>query len=56
MTNGALLCYYHHALLHQESWTGRLAARGLPEYRPPAALDPERRPRQHLRFAAATAA
>ena len=54
LDNGALLCRYHHQVLHREGWEGRLDARGRPEYRPPAAVDPERRPRQHLRFATAT--
>ena len=48
LDNAALLCRYHHQLLHREGWQGRLDARGRPEYRPPAAIDPEQRPRQHL--------
>ena len=53
LDNGALLCRYHHQVAHREGWQGRLDARGRPEYRPPAALDPEQRWRQHLRFATA---
>jgi hypothetical protein len=51
LDNGALLCLYHHQLVHREGWEGRLDARGRPEYRPPATLDPHRRWRQHLRYA-----
>ena len=54
LDNGALLCRYHHQVLHREGWQGRLDARGRPEYRPPAAIDPEQQPRQHLRFATTT--
>jgi hypothetical protein len=54
INNGALLCLYHHQLVHREGWEGRLDARGRPEYRPPATLDPHRRWRQHLRYATAT--
>ena len=37
----------------EKTGKGRLDARGRPEYRPPATIDPERRYRQHLRFATA---
>jgi Domain of unknown function (DUF222) len=48
--NGCLLCAHHHALVHREGWATRLARNGYPEFVPPPAYDPHRRPRQHLRF------
>lgn len=50
VTNGVLLCDYHHRLTHRQHWRVDLDARGLPVLIPPATVDPERRPRQHHRF------
>ncbi|WP_172421663.1 HNH endonuclease signature motif containing protein [Enemella evansiae] len=58
LDNGVLLCPHHHALveparanLHNENrWEARLnPADRLPEFLPPRGLDPNRRPRRHLR-------
>jgi hypothetical protein len=48
--NGCMLCNYHHALVHREGWIARIAANGFPEFIPPRAYDPDRRPRQHHRY------
>jgi hypothetical protein len=46
--NGCLVCRFHHRLLHDGSgWQVRIATDGLPEYLPPATIDPERRPRRN---------
>ncbi|GAB3497330.1 uncharacterized protein DUF222 [Amycolatopsis cihanbeyliensis] len=45
--NLALLCLFHHNLIHHTEWQVRMR-NGLPEFIPPAFLDPERRPRRNL--------
>ena len=50
LNNGAVLCGFHHTLIHQGDWTMRMAKDGRPEVIPPAWVDPDRRPRRnHLR-------
>ncbi|NVM97036.1 HNH endonuclease signature motif containing protein, partial [Arthrobacter wenxiniae] len=44
--NGALLCAYHHTLLHQGHWTLRLH-NGTPLYTPAYAIDPTRTERRN---------
>ena len=43
--NLVMLCAVHHRLVHHSDWTVRIS-RGLPEFLPPAWIDPERRPRR----------
>jgi hypothetical protein len=50
LANGALLCDYHHGVVHRENWHMQLARNGHPELIPPATIDPKRKPRQHPRF------
>src|SRR5690606_9295833 len=45
--NGVLLCAPHHRLMHRTDWQVRLARDGLPEFLPPVAVDPRRRPRRN---------
>ena len=47
-SNGVLLCPRHHRLLHQGDWEIRFAADGVPEYLPPAWIDPARAPRRNM--------
>jgi hypothetical protein len=42
--NGVLLCGHHHRLVEQGDWHVRLAADGVPEFRPPPWVDPDRTP------------
>ena len=65
--NTVALCRVHHALCEPrpptigadgrsvvaDSWEVRIDRRGLPEFIPPAALDPNRTPRRHMGHAAA---
>lgn len=58
MANAATLCPHHHKIVEPQPnappgsrWEVELDSHGLPQYRPPKALDPERQPRQHSRFA-----
>ena len=44
--NGALLCPFHHHLIHQGDWTARMTPTG-PEYTPPGHVDPSRTPRRN---------
>lgn len=50
LDNGALLCPFHHRMVHRQGWNVALAPNGYPHLVPPAAIDPDRRPRQHHRF------
>ncbi|MEV4350820.1 DUF222 domain-containing protein [Actinoplanes sp. NPDC049596] len=50
LENLVLLCRRHHRDIHHpdSGWQIRLGADGLPEFIPPATIDPERRPRRNL--------
>jgi hypothetical protein len=47
--NAVLLCGHHHRLIHNDAWQMRIAADRLPEFIPPAYIDPHRRPRRNTR-------
>ncbi|KAA1380457.1 HNH endonuclease signature motif containing protein [Aeromicrobium fastidiosum] len=47
-----LICPHHHRIVHAQDWDIVFADDGRPEYIPPAAIDPERRPRRNHRFRA----
>ena len=49
LSNSALVCPAHHDTAHHTDWQIRIAADGLPEWIPPAHIDPDRRPRRHHR-------
>ena len=46
----ALLCGFHHRLVHRQDWGITLAANGFPQLHPPPHIDPSGRSRQHHRF------
>ena len=48
--NAALLCGFHHRMVHRQDWAITLAANGYPQLHPPPSIDPTGRPRQHHRF------
>lgn len=54
----ALVCKHHHGIVEpakygtRDQWEVRIAIDGVPEFIPPARLDPQRRPMRHARFAA----
>nr|MBA2767609.1 DUF222 domain-containing protein [Sporichthyaceae bacterium] len=50
LANAALLCGFHHRMVHRQGWAITLAANGLPQLIPPASIDPDQRPRQHHRY------
>lgn len=50
MCNAALLCGFHHRMVHRQGWAMGLASNGYPHLIPPTSIDPEQRPRQHHRF------
>ncbi|HEY7175409.1 MAG TPA: DUF222 domain-containing protein, partial [Micromonosporaceae bacterium] len=45
--NGVALCTYHHRVIHHGDWSVHLAADRLPEFIPPAYVDPQRQPRRN---------
>jgi hypothetical protein len=47
LDNGILLCGHHHRLIHQGEWQVRLGPHRLPEFLPPAYVDPERTPQRN---------
>ena len=50
LDNAALLCGFHHRMVHRQGWTMSLAPNGYPQLTPPTSIDPQQRPRQHHRF------
>lgn len=51
LDEGVLLCCFHHRLIHTSDWEVRIVDE-TPEFLPPAALDPARRPRRNRRYRA----
>jgi hypothetical protein len=47
LDNSVLLCGHHHRLIHHGDWTVDIATDGLPEFIPPAHLDPSQTPRRN---------
>ncbi|HEY5877792.1 MAG TPA: HNH endonuclease, partial [Nakamurella sp.] len=47
LANAAMLCGYHHTLIHQGDWAIRIAADGHPEIIPPTWIDPDQHPRRN---------
>jgi hypothetical protein len=44
LSNAALVCGFHHHLVHHTDWTLRMGGDGLPEVVPPTYVDPLQRP------------
>jgi hypothetical protein len=51
LDNAALLCHYHHHLVHEGQWTAHMAPDGVVEIIPPPHIDPHQAPQRHSRFA-----
>ncbi|MBA2416325.1 MAG: HNH endonuclease, partial [Geodermatophilaceae bacterium] len=49
LANGVLLCGHHHAVVHRDHWTIHVATDGVPEFTPPAWIDPIATPRRNRR-------
>jgi len=49
LANAVLLCGHHHAVVHRDNWTIRLADDGIPEFTPPPWIDPTATPRRNPR-------
>ncbi|MDQ3484596.1 MAG: HNH endonuclease [Actinomycetota bacterium] len=50
LSNGCLLCSFHHHLVHQGQWAVVMATDGVPDIVPPARVDPRQHPLRHERF------
>jgi hypothetical protein len=48
LDNSVLLCGFHHRIIHRGHWIVRLGGNGLPEFIPPAYVDPRQQPRRNL--------
>ncbi len=42
--NGALVCGFHHELIHHAGWRVQVASDGVPEVTPPPYIDPQQKP------------
>ncbi|HZN20175.1 MAG TPA: DUF222 domain-containing protein, partial [Micromonosporaceae bacterium] len=47
LSNIALICTFHHRLLHHGGWSVHIAPDGRPEFTPPTWVDPAQRPRRN---------
>jgi hypothetical protein len=47
LANLVLLCEHHHRVVHRAGWDIKLAPDGIPEFLPPAFIDPLRKPRRN---------
>jgi Domain of unknown function (DUF222) len=47
LANCALLCGFHHRLIHHSDWTIHIGHDGRPEFIPPAWIDPTQQPRRN---------
>jgi hypothetical protein len=47
LQNGVLLCRRHHRVIHHDGWQVRIAGDELPEFTPPAWIDPQQQPRRN---------
>nr|MDT0663721.1 hypothetical protein [Micromonospora sp. DSM 115978] len=47
LDNLVLLCRHHHRAVHHHGWDVTIAPDGLPEFLPPAWIDPHRTPRRN---------
>jgi hypothetical protein len=56
LSDMVLICPAHHRIVHAQDWDIRFAPDGIPEYVPPASIDPRRRPLRNHRFRADQAA
>ena len=50
LSHGALVCCFHHHLIHQDQWRLVIAPDGIPEAIPPPRIDPAQHPIRHQRF------
>ncbi len=50
LDNGVLLCGSHHAVVHRDGWTIRLATDGIPDFTPPGWIDSTGTPRRNHRY------
>jgi uncharacterized protein YqgV (UPF0045/DUF77 family) len=48
VANGVLLCRHHHRLIHDGEWVVRMGPDDVPEFVPPAHVDPGRLPRRNI--------
>jgi hypothetical protein len=50
LKNGALLCHFHHHVVHHQHWQIRLGPDGHPELIPPPWIDPLQQPRRNTHW------